>query len=261
MKSASLSSTARDVLTTAAERSGRIARAPERLPAAARSLVGASLLKAGLLEEVPAENGQPAWRSTEAGEHLALRVTAAGLSAVGLEEAGPSATALPVPSQPLASATEADAEGQGGSEPLAAGQDDATTSSAADKRRSVRTAAQAVLAAWDDTTEGRLGLPGAVDALRAALTMARPAQRSAGTLRLPRADTKRAAALLHRKEGATVAQVAEATGWATHTVRGFFTGLKKAGIPVEALERVRQVGPGKEEAMGSYTVYGITDAG
>ncbi|MBR0653341.1 DUF3489 domain-containing protein [Roseomonas terrae] len=63
-------------------------------------------------------------------------------------------------------------------------------------------------------------------------------------------------AMLRRPEGATVAQIAEATGWAHHTVRGFFAGLKKRqGIEVQVLERVRQVGPNKEGARGSYTVY------
>jgi hypothetical protein len=61
--------------------------------------------------------------------------------------------------------------------------------------------------------------------------------------------------MLRRPEGATVAQVAEATGWANHTVRGFFAGLKKRGIEVSVLERVRQAAPGKEGAKGSYTVY------
>ena len=65
--------------------------------------------------------------------------------------------------------------------------------------------------------------------------------------------------LLRRPEGATVAQVAEATGWAQHTVRGFFAGLKKKGIEVTVLERVRQVRPNKEGARGSYTVYRATD--
>jgi hypothetical protein len=43
----------------------------------------------------------------------------------------------------------------------------------------------------------------------------------------------------HRPEGATVAQIAEATGWAQHTVRGFFAGLKKTSHAVEVLQRVR----------------------
>jgi hypothetical protein len=37
-------------------------------------------------------------------------------------------------------------------------------------------------------------------------------------------------------------------------VRGFFAGLKEKGVEVAVLERVRQVGPNKEGAKGSYTV-------
>ncbi|MBC4019129.1 DUF3489 domain-containing protein [Siccirubricoccus deserti] len=101
-----------------------------------------------------------------------------------------------------------------------------------------------------------------MDALRAAVpSPRRPAQaRTTG----PRQGTKQQAvlALLRRPEGATVAQIAEATGWANHTVRGFFAGLKKRhGIVVEVLERVRQVGPNKQGAKGSYTVYRIAEAG
>jgi Protein of unknown function (DUF3489) len=64
-------------------------------------------------------------------------------------------------------------------------------------------------------------------------------------------------AMLRRPEGATVAQIAEATSWKAHTVRGFFAGLKKRGIAVSVLKRVRQVGPGNEGARGSYTVYRV----
>ncbi len=62
-------------------------------------------------------------------------------------------------------------------------------------------------------------------------------------------------AMLRRPQGATVAQIADATGWQAHTVRGFFAGLKNRGIEVGVLERIRQVGPGKEGAKGSHTVY------
>jgi hypothetical protein len=40
-------------------------------------------------------------------------------------------------------------------------------------------------------------------------------------------------------------------------VRGFLAGLKRKGITVEVLERVRQVGPNKEGAKGSYSVYRV----
>ena len=41
-------------------------------------------------------------------------------------------------------------------------------------------------------------------------------------------------AMLRRKQGATIAQIVEATGWLPHTVRGFFAGAlkKKLGLEV-----------------------------
>ncbi len=68
--------------------------------------------------------------------------------------------------------------------------------------------------------------------------------------------------MLRQPEGASVAQIMQATGWQAHTVRGFFAGLKKRqGLAIEAAERVRRVGPGKEGAKGSYTVYRLAEAG
>jgi predicted transcriptional regulator len=64
-------------------------------------------------------------------------------------------------------------------------------------------------------------------------------------------------ALLRRDEGATIAQISDATGWQSHTVRGFLAGLKRKGITVTVLERVRMVGPNKAGAKGSYSVYRI----
>jgi hypothetical protein len=55
--------------------------------------------------------------------------------------------------------------------------------------------------------------------------------------------------------------MAEATGWANHTVRGLFAGLKKRGIAVAVLERVRQVSPGKQGAKGTSTIYRTAEAG
>jgi hypothetical protein len=123
-------------------------------------------------------------------------------------------------------------------------------------RVGIRAAAQALLATWD-ANDG-VALAPAVAALRAALP-SRPAARTIG----PRQGTKQQAvlALLRRPEGATVAQVAEATGWANHTIRGFFAGLKKRGISVTVLERVRQVGPNKQGAKGSYSIYRLAEAG
>ena len=56
--------------------------------------------------------------------------------------------------------------------------------------------------------------------------------------------------MLGRPEGATVAQIAEATDWNSITVRGFLAGLKKNGHGVEATQRIRQVGPNKAGGRG-----------
>ena len=124
--------------------------------------------------------------------------------------------------------------------------------------RGLRTAAQQLLAAWDaspaqDATDNPISR--AIEALRA--TLAGKPPRTARQPGAPRQGTKQETVLtmLRRPEGATVAQIAEATGWAAHTVRGFFAGLKKKGHAVQVLERVRMVGPNKEGAKGSYTVY------
>jgi hypothetical protein len=88
----------------------------------------------------------------------------------------------------------------------------------------------------------------------------RPPQRIKPT----REGTKQAQvlAMLRGPAGTTVAQIVAAMTWAPHTVRGFFAGLKKRhGITVTAAERVRQVGPNREGAKGSYIIYRIAAAG
>jgi hypothetical protein len=82
--------------------------------------------------------------------------------------------------------------------------------------------------------------------------------------RAPRSSTKQALMieLLKRPEGATVGQIAAATGWQHHTIRGAISGAlkKKLGLNVEST-RVREVGPNKTGAKGSSTVYRITGSG
>jgi hypothetical protein len=76
----------------------------------------------------------------------------------------------------------------------------------------------------------------------------------------PRTGTKQATMIemLKRPEGATVGQIAAATGWQHHTIRGAISGAlkKKLGLTVEAT-RTREVGPNKTGAKGSSTVYRI----
>jgi hypothetical protein len=120
-----------------------------------------------------------------------------------------------------------------------------------------------LLAAWEDAPPPNADkdpIAQAMAMLRNALS--RRGARATGAPRKPREGTKQEVvlAMLRRPEGATVAQIAEATGWAQHTVRGFFAGLKKRqGITVEIAERIRQVGPNKQGAKGSYTVYRVAE--
>jgi len=55
--------------------------------------------------------------------------------------------------------------------------------------------------------------------------------------------------ILRRKEGATIAEIAKATGWQNHTIRGFISGTisKKMGLTVlssknESGERIYRIG-------------------
>jgi hypothetical protein len=255
-----LSDTQSLVLSTASRHEQGLAAAPKGLPAAARNAVFRSMLKNGLLAEcaAPREYVGLAWREDADGTRIALRITDTGLRAIGTEPDG-CAEALPddapavkaAPAAPEAPAGIARAEDP-------ARLDRAQTATAPTPRVTLRQAAQAVLDAWDNDAD-RGALAGPMERLRAMLAKRSPAARDAGAPREPREGTKRekVMAMLRRPEGATVAQIAEATGWAAHTVRGFFAGLKKRGVEVAVLERVRQVGPNREAAKGSYSVYRV----
>ena len=89
---------------------------------------------------------------------------------------------------------------------------------------------------------------------------AKPGRAAPAEKPTPRAGTKQALMidLLKRPEGATVEQIAAATGWQHHTIRGAISGAlkKKLGLTVEAT-RTREVDPNKTGAKGSSTVYRI----
>ncbi|WP_296701386.1 DUF3489 domain-containing protein [Thiocapsa sp. UBA6158] len=250
-----LSDTARAVLEHAATREDHLVRPPS-LPAAARDQVVRSLLNRGLVEEVPApiNDAAYAWRLDEEAGPLMLRATSEGLAAIGLSDAPTDAPTLPDTATDDAVAREA-----------AAVADALETAPTAPARRGLRQAAEAVLAAWTDETNRETDMIAALEGPMAALRTAladKPA-RHVGTPRGPREGTKQQAVLtlLRRDEGAAIAQIMEATNWQSHTVRGFLAGLKKKGIQVDVLDRVRQVGPNKEGAKGSYSIYRITEAG
>ena len=90
----------------------------------------------------------------------------------------------------------------------------------------------------------------AVASARRAKPKAEPAPDNTAKPVAIRAGTKQAQiiAMLQRPEGATVAEMVEATGWLAHTVRGSISGAlkKKLGLPITA-----------EKVEGRGTVYRI----
>ncbi len=261
------------ILSAAAQHEMGLARAPKTLPAAARNAVFRSLIKNNLLTEInaPHEHVGLGWRQDEDGAWIVARITDEGLRAIGIDPNEGDAVAGTAPT--VAPATEpatqdAPVPEAAHTAPLAeeiALLDQALAAPGATPRASLRAAAATVLAAWDAEVErgGNMtsALDGPMEAMRTLLA-GKPTRvaREPGAPRKPREGTKQeqVLAMLRREEGATIAQICEATGWQGHTVRGFFAGLKKRqGIEVQVLERVRQVGPNKEGAKGSYSIYRI----
>jgi hypothetical protein len=127
------------------------------------------------------------------------------------------------------------------------------------RQNPLRQGARALLEAWEDSASAD-ALDEYFATLHAALAMEVSASPLTEHPRPPR-DTKRTQilAMLRRREGASGPQIAEAMGWAPHTVRGFLAGLAKKGTRVDVLQRVRQVGPDKTGAKGSFTVYRVVE--
>jgi hypothetical protein len=157
-------------------------------------------------------------------------ITSEGMAAIGVETEGDEA---PAGADAAPTSAEAGAAGEGPGEAA-----EADSPAAPAKRKASRRAKAAKSAPAGSEPE-------------AAQPTGKPA---------PRAGTKQALMieLLKRPEGATVEQIAAATGWQHHTIRGAISGAlkKKLGLTVEAT-RTRKVGPNKTGAKGSSTTYRI----
>ncbi|WP_051213314.1 DUF3489 domain-containing protein [Rubritepida flocculans] len=265
-----LTDTQRAILSEASQRPDRLAPPPERLPAGARQAVAKALLKQGLVrdEHAAAYNARDAWQID--GRTRLLRLTEQGLRAIGIDPEDSTAADdgtqhhRPAPAEAAPVPVTAPTGGEDAPEENAPVEDAEPAQGAPmpAPRASLREAAAAVLAAWEASpaqlaTDNAISR--AIDALRTALA-GKPARtpRDPAAPRKPREGTKQeqVLAMLRRAEGATIAQICEATGWQPHTVRGFFAGLKKRqGITVIAAERIRQVGPNREGAKGSHSIY------
>jgi hypothetical protein len=96
------------MLSAAAQREDLCLTAPDKMKGAILAKVSEKLVKPGLVREVRARAGIPVWRRDDAGQNYALKLTAAGLKAIAVDEGSggavpPSEAAQPQPqSDPLA---------------------------------------------------------------------------------------------------------------------------------------------------------------
>src|ERR1700733_1200061 len=74
------------MMSAAAHRKDRCLSAPETIKGAALSKVTAKLTKLGLVREIEAKPGAPIWRRDDAGRGCALKLTAAGLKAIAVDD-------------------------------------------------------------------------------------------------------------------------------------------------------------------------------
>jgi hypothetical protein len=74
------------MMRTGAQRKDRCLSAPATIRGAALGKIGVKLAKLGLAREIEAKPGAPIWRRDDAGQGYALKLTAAGLKAIAVDE-------------------------------------------------------------------------------------------------------------------------------------------------------------------------------
>ena len=91
---AKLTDTQLVILSAASQREDRCLVAPKNLKGGAAQKVAAKLLAAGLVREIKTKTGMEAWRrDEEAGQEYSLKLTAAGLKAIAVDDGDSQPTA------------------------------------------------------------------------------------------------------------------------------------------------------------------------
>jgi hypothetical protein len=105
------------MLSAAAQRKDRCLTAPDKMKGAILAKVSAKLVKVGLVREGRAKAGAPVWRRDNAGQSYLLKLTAAGLKAIAVDDVSDEAIApreAPQPqSNPVGASASADPDDTG----------------------------------------------------------------------------------------------------------------------------------------------------
>lgn len=98
----SLTETRTFLLSAASRRDDLLIPLPDNLKGGAADKVARGLLAKGLAEERVVSRDAPVWRQDDAGQPIGLRITRAGLAAIGLEETDKDASTDDVTAEPTA---------------------------------------------------------------------------------------------------------------------------------------------------------------
>jgi hypothetical protein len=217
------------ILGEASNRDDRTVILPDRLKEGAAAKAVDKLLRAKLIQEIPASGKLPAWRrDDDEGNTYALRITNAGLRAISADQdrTGPS------PVADVGAPHAGDKSPHARSKKQAAGRSPSRRIAKADpsqerKERGSRKGSAGHATRAKRSRRGNLAGDGTAGAA-------------------PREGSKIAGVIdmLRHERGASVQEIMSTTGWLPHTVRAALTDLRKRGLVLERAKEPR----GKETA-------------